>query len=125
MSTPASKPRLSIGAIPLICLLCATAGSVDAAVFLLRGQVFVANMTGNTVLLAISLLQHEYSKAALRLGLVATFLAGVVTAQLLTRIAGERATRRSVLLSSPCRRSYCSCLCGKEQQRIRACCFFC
>lgn len=93
MSTPARKPRLSVRAIPLISLLCATAGSVDAIAYLLRAQVFVANMTGNTVLLAISLLQHQFAKAALRGGLVAAFLIGVVVSRLLARNAGEKVSR--------------------------------
>jgi uncharacterized membrane protein YoaK (UPF0700 family) len=88
----AQKP--AIRAIPLICLLCAIAGSVDAAAYLLCGQVFVANMTGNTVLFAISLLQRELGSAALRGGLVMAFLAGVVVARLLARTAGQRVTKR-------------------------------
>src|SRR6185437_16487706 len=87
-------PKPAMHAIPLICLLCAIAGSVDAAAYLLCGQVFVANMTGNTVLFAISLLQEELRVAALRGGLVVAFLAGVVVARLLARTAGQRVTRR-------------------------------
>ena len=49
-------------------LLCAVAGSVDAVAYLLCGQVFVANMTGRTVLLAISLLQGQYGGSGLRGG---------------------------------------------------------
>ena len=85
MSTPAAQPRLRIRALPLICLLCAAAGSTDAIAYLLCGQVFVANMTGNTVLLAISLLHHQFGKAALRGGLVAAFLGGVMISRLLAR----------------------------------------
>ena len=79
----AKKP--SIPAIPLICLLCAIAGSVDATAYLLCGQIFVANMTGNTVLLAISILQGQSWKAALRGGLVASFLVGVISTRLLAK----------------------------------------
>ena len=78
--------------IPLIFLLCAVAGSVDAIAYLLCGQVFVANMTGNTVLLAISLLQGEFAKAALRGGLVAAFLASVIVTRLLAKNA-DRMTK--------------------------------
>ena len=67
---------------------------MDAAAYLLCGQVFVANMTGGTVLLAISLLQGKMAAAALRGGLVVAFLVGVVVARLLTRIAGQRLTKR-------------------------------
>ncbi len=90
---PVGDPRLAKRAIPLIGLLCAVAGSVDAAAYLLCGRVFVANMTGNTVLLAISLLQRNPGEAALRGGLVAAFLAGVIVARLLARTAGERLTK--------------------------------
>jgi uncharacterized membrane protein YoaK (UPF0700 family) len=88
----------AIHAIPLICLLCAIAGSVDAAAYLLCGQVFVANMTGNTVLFAISLLQRELGMAALRGGLVVAFLAGVVVARLLAKTASQGVTRRQRIL---------------------------
>jgi uncharacterized membrane protein YoaK (UPF0700 family) len=87
------NPRPATRAIPLICLLCAVAGSVDASAYLLSGRVFVANMTGNTVLLAISLLQRNLGEAALRGGLVAAFLVGVIIARLLVRIAGEAPTK--------------------------------
>jgi uncharacterized membrane protein YoaK (UPF0700 family) len=93
MFTSSGKPHLVPRAIPLICLLCATAGSVDAISYLLWTQVFVANMTGNTVLFAISLLQHQLGKAALRGGLIAAFLAGVVISRLLAKTAGQKVTR--------------------------------
>lgn len=94
MSKPVGQPQSVTRAIPLICLLCGVAGSVDAAAYLLCGQVFVANMTGGTVLLAISLLQGKTAEAALRGGLVVAFLAGVVVARLLARITGQRLTKR-------------------------------
>jgi uncharacterized membrane protein YoaK (UPF0700 family) len=82
--------RPAILAMALIFLLCAVAGSVDAVAYLLCGQVFVANMTGNTVLFAISLFQRAFGKAALRGELVAAFLAGVILARLLARSVGKR-----------------------------------
>jgi uncharacterized membrane protein YoaK (UPF0700 family) len=94
MSKQVGDPQLVTRAIPLICLLCGVAGSVDAVAYLLCGQVFVANMTGGTVLLAISLLQRNMGDAALRGGLVVAFLAGVIVARLLARIAGRRLTKR-------------------------------
>jgi uncharacterized membrane protein YoaK (UPF0700 family) len=84
--------RPAVFGIALIFLLCAIAGSVDAIAYLLCGQVFVANMTGNTVLFAISLLQGEVGKAALRGGLVVAFLAGVILARLLARSVAKRVT---------------------------------
>jgi uncharacterized membrane protein YoaK (UPF0700 family) len=94
MLKQAIDPRPAKSAIVLILLLCAVAGSIDAVAYLRCGQIFVANMTGNTVLLAISLLQGELGKAALRGGLVAAFFAGVVVARLLARPAGSRVTKR-------------------------------
>ena len=93
MSKQAGHPRLAIPEIPLIGLLCALAGSVDAAAYLLCGQIFVANMTGNTVLLSISLLQRNPKEAALRAGMVAAFLAGVIVARLLAGTADKRLTK--------------------------------
>jgi uncharacterized membrane protein YoaK (UPF0700 family) len=100
MSNQAGHPRLAIPEIPLIGLLCALAGSVDAAAFLLCGQIFIANMTGNTVLLAISLLHWNPKEAALRAGMVAAFLAGVVVERLLARTAdkGLTKTQRAFIL---------------------------
>jgi uncharacterized membrane protein YoaK (UPF0700 family) len=51
-------------------------------------------MTGGTVLLAISLLQRQLGEAALRGGLVAAFLAGVIVARLLAKLAGKQPTKR-------------------------------
>jgi uncharacterized membrane protein YoaK (UPF0700 family) len=93
MSKQAGHPRLAIPEIPLIGLLCALAGSVDAVAYLLCGQIFVANMTGNTVLLAISLLHWDPKEAALRAGMVAAFLAGVIVERLLARTAAKGLTK--------------------------------
>ena len=93
MSKQAGHPRLAIPEIPLIGLLCALAGSVDAAAYLLCGQVFVANMTGNSVLLAISLMHWNPKEAALRAGMVAAFLAGVIVERLLARTADTGLTK--------------------------------
>jgi uncharacterized membrane protein YoaK (UPF0700 family) len=93
MSKQAGHSRLAIPEIPLIGLLCALAGSVDAAAYLLCGQIFVANMTGNTVLLGISLLQRNPKEATLRAGMVAAFLAGVIVARLLAGTADKRLTK--------------------------------
>jgi uncharacterized membrane protein YoaK (UPF0700 family) len=92
----AQKP--AILAIPLIFLLCAVAGSIDAAAYLLFGRIFVANMTGGTVLLAISLLQRNGGEAALRGGLIAAFLAGVIVARMLARNADKRVAEKQRIL---------------------------
>lgn len=99
-----AQKRLILRAIPLICLLCGVAGSVDAIAYLRCGQVFVANMTGNTVLLAISVWQRQFGKAMLRGGLVLAFLAGVIVSRLLARLAGQMLTRkqRTAILGIQC-----------------------
>jgi uncharacterized membrane protein YoaK (UPF0700 family) len=96
----AQKP--AVVAIPLIFLLCAVAGSIDAVAYLLFGRVFVANMTGGTVLLAISLLQRNGGEAALRGGLITAFVAGVIVARLLARNADKPVaqTQRILVLGS-------------------------
>ena len=98
----AQKP--AVVAIPLIFLLCAVAGSVDAVAYLLFGRLFVANMTGGTVLLAISLLQRNGGEAALRGGLIAAFLAGVIVA----RDSARMSARSIETISSRVRKLECS-----------------
>jgi uncharacterized membrane protein YoaK (UPF0700 family) len=60
----------------LLLLLACTAGAADAVSYMELGRVFTANMTGNTVLLGLALVQAE-SQAALRSALaLAGFLVG-------------------------------------------------
>ena len=63
-------------------LLSASAGAVDIIAYLEFDHVFVANMTGNTVLFASNLVGAEFAKAVTHLLPVITFLAGVVTARI-------------------------------------------
>lgn len=70
-------------------LLCVTAGIADAVGFLHSG-VFAANMTGNTVLVGISLAQHEWSQAVGRAAPIVAFFAGALIGRSLLRIGGER-----------------------------------
>ena len=51
----------------MVVLLSVTAGCVDAVSYLGLGHIFTANMTGNTVLLGLSLGQAHW-QAALRSG---------------------------------------------------------
>lgn len=91
-----SPTRASRLAILLIGVLCATAGTIDVIAFLLFGKIFIANMTGNTVLFAASALQHKWPEAALRIGVVLSFLSGILLARAgLRRLAfgRERRTR--------------------------------
>lgn len=70
-------------------LLCLAAGFVDAVGYFELGQVFTANMTGNTVLLAASLARAEWGEAATYVIALAAFLGGALLAALLARGLGR------------------------------------
>jgi uncharacterized membrane protein YoaK (UPF0700 family) len=62
-------------------LLSASAGAVDIIAYLKFDHVFVANMTGNTVLFASDMVAAQFSQAVNHLLPIVTFLLGVVTAR--------------------------------------------
>jgi uncharacterized membrane protein YoaK (UPF0700 family) len=81
-------------------LLSASAGAVDIIAYLEFDHVFVANMTGNTVLFANDLVGAEFAKAVTHLLPVITFLAGVVTARIwLAQIGRSDSTRLGLCLT--------------------------
>jgi uncharacterized membrane protein YoaK (UPF0700 family) len=63
-------------------LLSASAGAVDIIAYLLFNHVFVANMSGNTVLFASDLVASQFSEAVSHFLPIVTFVAGIVTARL-------------------------------------------
>lgn len=63
-------------------LLCLIAGFVDAVGYIDLGHVFTANMTGNTVLLGVTLVQGDWIALSYA-GTIAAFAVGVVTSSLL------------------------------------------
>ncbi len=69
--------------------LCLVAGYVDAIGYTTLGSVFAANMTGNTVLLAIAAGQGEFTRAMGYATTLAAFLAGAILAALLGRATGR------------------------------------
>ncbi len=71
-----SRKRQILAAIPLVATLCMTAGAVDVIAYILFGKIFIANMTGNTVLFAASVVLHNWGEAALRIGVVIAFVGG-------------------------------------------------
>jgi len=73
--------------------LCLIAGYIDAIGYIDYAHVFAANMTGNTVLLAISLAQGEWARVSVYATTLAAFLAGA--------LAAEIAKRRGVPASLP------------------------
>lgn len=70
-------------------LLCLACGIVDAVGFLQHG-IFAANMTGNTVLLGISLAQMQWVHALERALPLLAFFVGAMLARLLLNRTGKR-----------------------------------
>jgi uncharacterized membrane protein YoaK (UPF0700 family) len=68
-------PHISL----LVALLCSTAGAVDFLAVFHVGHLFVANLTGNTVLFAYHAVQRQWAAAAQCLGIILAFFFGVVT----------------------------------------------
>lgn len=95
------RRRAIVAAIPLTGALCATAGSIDAIAYILFGKIFIANMTGNTVLFAVSVALHNWYEASLRIGVVVAYLVGVfVSHAVLRRIAlGSVRSERLIVLA--------------------------
>lgn len=62
-----------------------SAGGVDAVSYLGLGHVFTANMTGNTVLLAVAAAEHSAGRAARSAVALAAFCAGVALWVLVSR----------------------------------------
>jgi uncharacterized membrane protein YoaK (UPF0700 family) len=93
-----SRRREIQAAIPLVATLCMTAGSIDSMAYILFGKIFIANMTGNTVLFAASVLLRDWKEAALRIGVVFTFLIGIFMAEtLLRKLTAGRERRREMI----------------------------
>ncbi len=81
-------------------LLCLIAGYVDAIGYLDYAHVFAANMTGNTVLLSISVAQGEWSRVVTYALTLAAFLVGALAAEALKR-GGFRPTLPLLLSGVP------------------------
>jgi uncharacterized membrane protein YoaK (UPF0700 family) len=79
------------GSLPSAMLLAMTGGSLDAFIFLNHGHVFAAAMTGNAILLGVSILQHDYAQAIRYLLPIFAFLLGVFLANLLDKSLHHRA----------------------------------
>ncbi len=96
-----SRGRSIATAIPLVATLCTIAGAVDVIAYILFGKIFIANMTGNTVLFAASVALHDWREAALRIGVVFTFLIGIFIAETLLRklTAGREQQREMTTLA--------------------------
>ena len=70
-------------------LLCLVAGMVDAYGYMTLGHVFAANMTGNTVLLAIAAVRGELASSMSYVLTLCAFAAGSVFGAVLKRASGR------------------------------------
>jgi uncharacterized membrane protein YoaK (UPF0700 family) len=93
-----SRKRTILAAIPLVAVLCMIAGAIDVIAYILFGKIFIANMTGNTVLFAASVVLHNWHEAALRIGVVVAFLIGIFMADaVLRKVTAGRERRRQMI----------------------------
>ena len=74
----------AVGSLPSAILLAITGGSLDAFIYLNHGHVFAA-MTGNGVLLGVSILHHDYLQAVRHLLPIFGFILGAFFANLLDK----------------------------------------
>ncbi len=72
-------------------LLCGMAGYADAVGYILLGSIFAANMTGNTVLLAIAVTQGATDAILGHGAAIAGFFAGALVGRSLALVAPTRA----------------------------------
>lgn len=87
-----SGPTALFESLLLAALLALGAGFVDAYGYISLGHVFVANMTGTTVLLGIAAVHGDGSLAAHYVLTVGAFAAGALFGALLKRITGRGST---------------------------------
>lgn len=78
----------------LLLLLTCTAGSVDASSYLHLGHVFPANMTGNTVLLALAIGSRDYGSMSGNVVALLGFCLGVILGTLTHREKYETKLRK-------------------------------
>jgi uncharacterized membrane protein YoaK (UPF0700 family) len=74
-----SQPDTLLSAV----LLAATGGLLDAVVYTLHGHVFANAMTGNVILLGITVFGHDWTQAVRHLIPIIAFLAGVAASRYL------------------------------------------
>jgi uncharacterized membrane protein YoaK (UPF0700 family) len=79
-------------------LLAATGGLLDAFVYLNHGHVFANAMTGNVVLLGISVLDRDPNQAVRHLAPLGAFFCGVLTSRFVRDRLGHRARFYGILL---------------------------
>jgi uncharacterized membrane protein YoaK (UPF0700 family) len=83
-NAPSTEQRV-VGSLPSAVLLAFTGGSLDAFIYLNHGRVFATAMTGNGVLLGVSILHHDYVEAFHRLVPIFGFILGVFLSHVLDK----------------------------------------
>lgn len=73
----------------VVVVLCVVAGYVDALAYL-KSDLFVANMTGNTVLVGIAVAKGQWATLTFRVASVALFFGGAVLGRLVLAMGGGR-----------------------------------
>jgi uncharacterized membrane protein YoaK (UPF0700 family) len=77
--------RRVVNSLPSAILLAFTGGALDAFIYLNHGHVFATAMTGNGVLLGVSILHHDYVEAVHRLIPIFGFILGVFLSHVLDK----------------------------------------
>ena len=83
LADTSTTERRAAGSLFSAILLALTGGSLDAFIYLNHGHVFAAAMTGNSVLLGVAILHHDYAQAGRHLAPIFGFILGVFFANLL------------------------------------------
>lgn len=99
LSIPAASPRVD-PAVPLLLLISATTGLVDAASVLGLGKVFTANMTGNIVFLGFALVGTPDFHWPLYVVALSLFLIGAAAGERHFRAKGTHSRRQWLLWSA-------------------------
>jgi uncharacterized membrane protein YoaK (UPF0700 family) len=85
LTDPSTTEHRVVNALPSAILLALTGGSLDAFIYLNHGHVFAAAMTGNGVLLGVSIFHHDYAQTVRHLLPIFGFIVGVFFANLLDK----------------------------------------
>ena len=97
-ATPPSDPEhRAVGSLPSALLLAFTGGALDAFIYLNHGHVFAAAMTGNGVLLGVSILHHDYAQSVRHLLPIFGFILGVLAAKSLESTLNDHAVTVGLL----------------------------
>ena len=101
LTDPSTTEHRVVNALPSAILLALTGGSLDAFIYLNHGHVFAAAMTGNGVLLGVSIFHHDYAQTVRHLLPIFGFIVGVFFANLLDKTLKHHAVVVGLVCESP------------------------